>query len=450
MDEIDSGGLRPRQDEIQPVLERVIAEASAYLAGLDDAPARRGDPDEVLRHFDEPLPETGTGALAALEDLIQHGAPALLHSGGPRNYHFVMGGTTPAALGADLLAVTYDQAAYAWLSSPLATLLEERSLEWLKQLFGLPASWTGVMTTGATMANFVALAAARQWWGERTGIDPALQGLSGAPPIPVLTSGYVHASAVKVLGLLGIGRASLQTFERDARGRVDLDALEEAFVSLHGAPAVLVANAGEVNAGDFDPIEAFADLAERYGAWLHVDGAFGLFARLSPRTRHLVEGVERADSVITDGHKWLNVPYDSGYAFVRDRGLLQRSFAYSAAYLQQPDDPRPNFGILGPESSRRARAFAVWATLKAYGREGYRTMVEHHLDLAQHLAQRVDAAPDLERLADVPLNIVCFRFNPGGLDEAALNELNRALGEAVLTDGRYFAGTTVFEGRVAL
>ncbi|MEZ4416779.1 MAG: pyridoxal-dependent decarboxylase [Gemmatimonadota bacterium] len=443
-------GTQPKQDEIPSVLALVMEEASAYLARLDQSPARTGDPEKALAHFDEPLPEVGSGALEALEELIGRGAPALLHSGGPRNYHFVMGGTTPAALGADLLAVTYDQAAYAWLSSPLATLLEQRSLEWLKQLFELPPSWTGVMTTGATMANFVALAAARQWWGERTGIDPALQGLSGAPPLPVLTSGYVHASAVKVMGLLGVGRASVRTFERDARGRVDLPGLERALRSLDGAPAVLIANAGEVNTGDFDPIAAFADLAERHGAWLHVDGAFGLFARISPRTRHLVEGVERADSVITDGHKWLNVPYDSGYAFVRDKGLLQRSFAYSAAYLQQPDDPRPNFGVLGPESSRRARAFAVWATLKAYGREGHRTMVEHHLDLAQHLARRVDQAPDLERLADVPLNIVCFRFHPGDLDEAALNEVNRALGEAIVADGRYFAGTTVLEGRVAL
>jgi glutamate/tyrosine decarboxylase-like PLP-dependent enzyme len=213
---------------------------------------------------------------------------------------------------------------------------------------------------------------------------------------------------------------------------------------------VLVAGAGEVNAGDFDPIAQMADLAEAHGAWLHVDGAFGLFAALSPRTAHLVAGVERAQSVTVDGHKWLNVPYDCGFAFVHERRCMAEAFAYDAHYLYDPDDPRPVMGGLGPESSRRARSLAVWATLRAYGREGYRRMVEGHLDLARHLADLVDGAPELERLADVPLNVVCFRFNPGGVDEARLDELNRALGQRILDDGRVVSGTTRYAGKVAL
>lgn len=204
-----------------------------------------------------------------------------------------------------------------------------------------------------------------------------------------------------------------------------------------------------MNAGDFDPIDRMADLAERYGAWLHVDGAFGLFARLSERTRHLVEGVERADSAIADGHKWLNVPYESGFAFVKDASLQPAVFGSGAPYLPDVDDPRPNWAYLGPEMSRRARSFPVWATLRAYGRNGYRAVVERHLDQAQRLAARVDDAPDLERLADVQLNVVCFRFRPDGVAEADLDDLNRRLGEAVLADGRVVFGTTNFDGRSA-
>ncbi|HSL66774.1 MAG TPA: aminotransferase class V-fold PLP-dependent enzyme, partial [Actinomycetota bacterium] len=262
-------------------------------------------------------------------------------------------------------------------------------------------------------------------------------------------SGYIHPSATKALAMLGVGRSTVRRLSADDRGRLDLEALEGALRDLNGQPSIVVANAGEVNAGDFDPIARMADLAEAHGAWLHVDGAFGLFAAVSPRTRHLVDGIARAQSVISDGHKWLNVPYDCGFAFVRDPTLLARVFSFTAAYLPTVDDPRPNFMILGPESSRRARSVPVWATLRAYGRGGVREIVERHLDLAQRVARRVDEAPDLERLAEVPLNIVCFRFRPEGVPEDQLDDLNRRLGEAVLEDGRVYVGTTVFRGCVA-
>ena len=360
-----------------------------------------------------------------------------------------MGGATPAALGADMLAPVIDQAAYAWDSSPLGTAVERTALRWLKELFGLPASMTGIMVTGATMANFVGLAAARQWWGERRGVDVSRAGLSGQPPVPVLSSGYVHAATRKVVSLLGIGRDQVTALQSDTDGRLDLPALRDRLRALDGEPAILVANAGEVNAGEFDPLSAMADLAEEFGAWLHVDGAFGLFAALSPRTRHLVEGLTRAHSVTVDGHKWLNVPYDTGFAFVCDSRLSNRSFAYAADYLPTEEDPRPNFGILGPESSRRSRGLAVYATLLAYGREGYRRLVEGHLDLARHLADLVDDAPELQRLAEVPLCIVCFRFRPPGWPEDALDALNTRLGEALQEDGRFWVGTTRYRGRVA-
>jgi glutamate/tyrosine decarboxylase-like PLP-dependent enzyme len=265
----------------------------------------------------------------------------------------------------------------------------------------------------------------------------------------VLSSGFVHSTALKALAMLGIGRGSVRVCSRDEIGRIDLGALEDALRELGGAPAIIIATAGEVNGGEFDPIDRLAELAEQYGSWLHVDGAFGLFAAVSERTAGLVSGIERAHSVISDGHKWLNVPYDCGFAFVRDRGRLARTFSLDAAYLPPPDDPRPNMGFLGPESSRRARSLAVWATLRAYGRNGYRELIERHLDLAQRLADRVDAADDLERLAEVELNIVPFRFRPRDVAEDELNDLNERLGAAILEDGRVYVGTTRYGGRVA-
>jgi glutamate/tyrosine decarboxylase-like PLP-dependent enzyme len=437
------------REELAPALELAVREALRYLESLDERPVRAGDIDVALESFGGPLPEEGVGALEALAALAGDGFDGSVHSAGPRFFHFVTGGVTPAALGADWLASTLDQMAGLWIAAPLAARLESVSLAWLRELFGLPASWGGILTTGATMANFVGLAAARRWWGQRHGVDVDEEGFAGLPAVPVVSSGYVHASAFKALAMLGIGRASVRLLSTDAVGRLDEPALAEALAGLRGAPAILVANAGEVNAADFDPIARMADLAEEHGAWLHVDGAFGLFARLSPRTAELAAGVERAHSVIADGHKWLNVPYDCGFAFLRDPAALAGTFSLAGDYLPSPDDPRPNFGFLGPESSRRGRSLAVWATLAAYGRGGYRAMVERHLDLARRLGERVDEAPDLERLAETRLNIVCFRYRPEGLAEEELDELNARLGEEVLAHGRVYVGTTRYGGRVA-
>jgi glutamate/tyrosine decarboxylase-like PLP-dependent enzyme len=432
-------------------LAQVTAAAGPYLDSLAERPVHDASAAELLAGLGGPLPEEGAGTAAAVERLLGIGTATATASAGPRFFHFVTGGATPAALAGDWTASLLDQNAFARVSSPFAHEVETVVLDWLRDLVGLPAGWGGALVGSATFANFTSLGCATQWWGERHGADTVRDGLSGLPRMPVFSGGYVHASARKALQMLGHGRDAVEVFSRDDVGRVDLGALERRLVELEGAPAVIIVNAGEVNAGDFDPVEALADLAGRYGAWLHVDGAFGLFAALSPRSEHLVRGIGRADSIAADGHKWLNVPYESGFALIREPGRLGSAFGMpGAAYLPGPKDPGGGYGLYGPESSRRARSLPIWATLSAYGRQGHRAMVERHLDLAQHLARLVDEAPELERLADVPLCIVCFRVALPGVPEEELDRWNRAVGEALIADGRVFCGTTVYGGRVAL
>ena len=431
------------REEVISALELVLEHARGYVAEYD-GPVRAPGADEAARSFAGSLPEEGNGTLAAVRQLLERGTEAHVRSGGPRFFHWVIGGSTPAALAADWFASLIDQNAGSWDASPLAAQLEATSLAWLRELFGLPAAWGGVLTTGATTANFTALAAARQWWGQQQGVDVAARGLAGLPPVPVLTSGFVHVSSLKALAMLGVGRDQVTYCQADRTGRLDLEGLERELKRLAGAPALVIANAGEVNAGHFDPIADMTNLAREHGAWLHVDGAFGLFARVSPRTAALAEGVEHADSVISDGHKWLNVPHDCGFAFVRDPSLLTAVFSAGASYLSEDE----LFAFRGPELSRRARALAVWATLAAYGRDGHRAIVERSLDIAAHIAREVEAADDLELLAPAPLNIVCFRYRPPDVREEALDELNLAIERAVLADGRVYVGTTRWAGTV--
>ncbi|WP_291415808.1 pyridoxal-dependent decarboxylase [Actinophytocola sp.] len=416
--------------DAERVLRRVAEAAPGYLASLAgrlvDDPAGR----PLLAELAGPLPENGAGAEVAVEELLRIGTGAATHSSGPRFFHFVVGGATPAATAGDWIATLLDQNAVLWTSSPLATTAETVALGWLKDLFGLPAGWGGVLTPSATFANLTGLAAARHWWAARHGRDVAADGLAGLPAMPVLGGGYVHPSARKALQILGCGRDTVRTHTRDDAGRIDLDALATALE--HTGPAVLIATAGEVNAGDFDPIDAMADLAAEHGCWLHVDGAFGLFAALSPRTEHLLRGIGRADSVAADAHKWLNVPYESGFAFARDPQALADAFgSWNAPYLVSTDT-EVDYSRLGPESSRRARALPIWATLRAYGRSGYRAIVERNLDLTRRLGALVEAAPDLELLAPVRLCVACFRYRPPGVPEVALDELNARLGRALL------------------
>jgi glutamate/tyrosine decarboxylase-like PLP-dependent enzyme len=429
-------------------LEAVLEQARTYLQELDDAPVRKPGSDEGARRARGPLPEEGDGTEETMRALFEIADDARVATSGPRFFHWVIGGTTPAALAADWLASAIDQNAGGWHASPLSTELETVSISWLLDLFGLPDSWSGVLVTGGTMANFTGLAAGRRWCATRLGVDVEKQGLAAMPQIPILSSGFIHVSALKSLGMLGLGRSTPTICATDATGAIDLAKMEQELKRLDGAPAMLIGNAGEVNAGHFDPIAELADLAERYGAWLHVDGAFGLFAGASPRTRHLLDGIEGAHSVSSDGHKWLNVPYDCGFTFVQESSLLGEAFYAGADYLPESEEDRPNYGYMAPEMSRRARSLAVWATLKAYGRAGYREIVERCLDNAAHVAQLVEEAPDLELLAPAPFNIVCFRYRPESVPEDELDALNLAIEERVLMDGRVYVGSTRLAGKV--
>ena len=436
------------REMMQSALSAAVDAARAYMERLDGLPARSPRADEAAAHFGGTLPEDGEGSLAALALLTEEGVDAATRSAGPRFFHFVTGGSTPAALAADWFASALDNNAGMWVSSPLGARLEQVALSWLKDLFDLPATWGGVMTTGATMANFTALGAARQWWGRRHDVDIATSGMAGLPAMPVLAGDFVHASALKALAMLGTG-STVRKVVADRAGRIDLEALDLVLSELGGAPALVLATAGEVNAGGFDPIAEMAEIAHRHGSWLHVDGAFGLFARVSPTTAPLARGVEDADSAIADGHKWLNVPYDCGFAFVRDGSLLNEVFGLGAPYFPTAEADHPDYLYLGPEMSRRARGLAVWATLAAYGRTGYRQMVERHVALAKRLADQVEEAPEFELLEPPVLNVVCFRFHPPGVDDRELDEINRSLGKAIIEDGRVYFGTTVYRGQVA-
>jgi glutamate/tyrosine decarboxylase-like PLP-dependent enzyme len=439
------------QTETLEALQQVMDAAGPYLEQLPHRLVYDRAAEPLLAELAGALPDHGTGTKTAVETLLRVGTATATASAGPRFYHFVIGGSTPAALAADWVVSLLDQNAFVRASSRFADAVETVALDWLRDLVGLPQGWGGALTASATFANVTGLALATHWWGERHGADVTSSGLAGLPRMPVLGGGYVHPSARKALQLLGHGKDTVEMFSRDDVGRMDLDSIRRRLVELDGAPAVLVATAGEPNAGDFDPLAEVADLAEEFDVWMHVDGAFGLFAALSPRTAHLTAGIERAHSIAADAHKWLNVPYESGFALVREPDRLGPAFGMpGAAYLPGPDDPRGGYGLLGPESSRRARALPIWASLAAYGRNGYRELVERHCDLAQHLAAAVDAAPDLERLAEVPLNVVCFRYRPGDLSDVDLNDVNRKLGEALLDDGRVYAGATVYRGQVAL
>jgi glutamate/tyrosine decarboxylase-like PLP-dependent enzyme len=429
-------------------LESVLEQARVYLQELDEAPVRKADSDEAARRARGTLPEEGDGTQETLRALFEIADGARVATSGPRFFNWVIGGTTPAALAADWFASAIDQNAGGWHASPLATELETVSISWLLDLFGLPSSWSGVLVTGGTMANFTGLAAARRWCASRSGVDVEKEGLAALPQIPILSSGFIHVSALKSLGMLGLGRATPTICSADAAGHLDLAKMEEELKRLDGAPAIVVGNAGEVNAGHFDPIADLADLADRYGAWLHVDGAFGLFAGASPRTRHLLDGIDGAHSVSSDGHKWLNVPYDCGFTFVRDASLLAEAFYAGADYLPESEDERPNYAFMAPEMSRRARSLSVWATLKAYGRAGYQEIVERCLDNAALVAQLVEEAPDMELLAPAPFNIVCFRYRPEGVPEQELDALNLDIEERILMDGRVYVGSTRWAGTV--
>lgn len=437
--------------DVSAALDRAHLLAREWVAELADQPvSQRLGPEDMAALLDEPLPEAGADPASVVAEWLDRASPGIVASPGPRFFGFVNGGSTPAALAGDWLASAIDQNAGFWLSSPAAAQTELVVLDWLKSLFGLPAGWSGTMTSGGTMSNLVGLAAARQWAGQRLGFDPATDGLAGNPPIPVVSSTEIHASALKALGTLGIGRSSVRQLPAPGGG-VDLTALEAELAEI-GGPVIVVANAGEVNTGAFDALGRVAGICRVHpgGAWLHVDGAFGLFAAASPRYRPLVAGIEEADSVAADGHKWLNVPYDSGFAFVRDADALRAAFSATGAYIAPAAGTGWDPSSHVPEMSRRFRALAAWCALKAYGREGYRALVERCCENAAAFADWAEARDGVEVMAPTPLNIVCFRVVMPGYGDDALDDLNRTTVAAIQRDGRAFVTGTTWGGRAAI
>jgi glutamate/tyrosine decarboxylase-like PLP-dependent enzyme len=426
--------------EIRDLLQLTADLAGDYLETLDERPVLPAVDGAALREaLGGPLPEGPEDPRIVVSQLAAGASPGIAGIPSGRWFGFVMGGGVPAALGADWLTSAWDQNAGLFAATPAAAVVEEVAGAWLRELLGIPPTASFGFVTGCQMAHVTALAAARHHLLNAAGWDLARDGLYGAPRIRVVAGAKRHVTLDFALRLLGMGAPELVA--ADDQGRMRVDELE-----VDDRPTIVCAQVGEVNTGACDDVTAVRDRAR--DAWLHVDGAFGLFARVTPRAAHLAAGVERAHSVIADAHKWLNVAYDSGFAFVRDASLLDAAFAIGAPYLPKPGE-HPMFGGRGPEASRRARGIAVWATLRAYGRAGHRAMVERHLDLAQRLARAVDAAPELERLADVPLNIVCFRYRPGDLSDDALDTLNAKVGADLLADGRVYVGTTRYRGRVA-
>lgn len=443
-------GFAAELDRFHTALEQAQELALEHLGTITERPVSHlATWDEMRAALDEPLPETGVAADVAIAEWLERAAPGIVGSAGPRFFGWVLGGVTPAALGGDWLASALDQNAGMWGASPAAAQTEQVVLRWLKELFGLPAGWAGAVTSGATMSNLVGLAAARQWAGEQLGFDAAEDGLAGHPVIPVISSSEIHASARKALGTLGLGRTAVRTL-RSIAGRLDLGALDTELAAIEG-PAIVVANAGEVNTGQFDDLRAIAERLEQRGSsWLHVDGAFGLFAAASPRYRYLLDGIERADSVASDGHKWLNVPYDSGFAFVRDERLLRRAFSASGAYLAQGPGEGPDPMHSVPEMSRRFRALAIWCALRADGREGYQAMIERCIDNAQAFAAWIEQTPDLELMNSAPLNVVSFRVAPPDATEDERDAITRAACRRIQEGGKVFVTPTVWNGHAAI
>src|SRR5918998_1822245 len=277
---------------INEALDLVHEATLRYLASLPDRPVRPASAELIAPTLGGALPEDGDGTLEAVRELIEAGMDAAIGSAGGRFFHFVVGGATPAALAAEWLTAALDQNTGMWAASPFGAGMEVVAVDWLKQLFALPPSWGGVLVTGGTMANYVGLAAARRWGALQHDVDIDEGGGTGVPCLPGFRRGIIHASSVKALGMLGIGRRRVTTLTCDSVGRLDLEALQSALESLRGAPAVIVATAGDPNAGDFDPVRKIVDLARAHNAWVHVDGAFGLFARLSPTTSELVAGLD--------------------------------------------------------------------------------------------------------------------------------------------------------------
>jgi glutamate/tyrosine decarboxylase-like PLP-dependent enzyme len=429
------------------ILDRARALAGDYLDSLDHRPAAATLPDRGLA-VTATLPVEGVGALAALDRFSSDYDRYLSASPGARYFGFVTGGGSPAALAADWLVATFDQNAQLNGDS-CAPFIEAQAIDMLRQLLAWPATWTGVCVTGATMANYVGIAMARQWAGKMLGRDIAADGLWGLQPIAVF-AGAAHSSTSKALSMAGFGRNALHSLPLlDGRETFDIAALEAALIAHGDAPKIVVASAGTVNTVDFDDLAALAALKQRHPFWLHVDAAFGGIAAASPARRALLAGIEAADSVTVDAHKWLNVPYDCAVAFTAQKHLpLQiEIFRNQSAYLPAPEAVAHNYLHLTPENSRRLRALPLWMSLVAYGQAGFAEIVERNCASAQLLGERIAAHPRFRLAAPVRLNVVCLALREDRIDAAQqLSQLCKALH----AEGTAFVTPSMLDGKPVL
>ncbi len=409
--------------------------ASRYLESLD---ARAVRPETAaiaaLSRFDQAFPDHASGAEAVLAELDDIGSPATMASAGGRFFGFVTGGALPATVAANWLATTWDQNAGLVVTSPTNAALENVSLRWLKDIFHLPLDSAGGFVTCATAANFSALAAARHTLLSRAGWDVEAKGLFRAPPLTVVVGDEVHASLLKALSLVGFGRDRVVRVPADAQGRIRFDAFPEV-----DDRTIVCLQAGNVNTGAFDPISEICARAHARGAWVHVDGAFGMWAAAAPARAHLVRGIEEADSWATDAHKWLNVPYDSGLVFTRNADALRQAMSIGGAYLKQDEDRVPYHYT--PDFSRRARGIEVWAALRQLGRPGLADLIERTCRYAALFAEGLRVAGH-RVLNDVVLNQVLVSFGSA--------ERTREVIDRVQRDGTCWCGGTTWQNHTAM
>ncbi len=430
-------------------LARAADLARAWVAGIDGG---RVGPTatvaELRMSLGGPLPEMSEDPVATIAALASGAEGGLIRSAGPRFFGFVIGGGLPAAVGADWLASAWDQNAGMYVIGPAAAVAEEVAGAWAAKLLGLPDGVSVGFTTGATMASFTALAAGRHALLEQAGWDVERNGLFGAPDVPVVVGDEAHVTIHAALQMLGMGRERVTRVPTDAQGRMRVDGLAEALAGLD-RPALVCAQAGNVNTGAFDPLPEVTDLVRANGGWLHVDGAFGLWASADPARRHLLAGVERADSWTTDAHKWLNVPYDSGLVFCARPAAHHAAMTLGAAYyVETAGGERDPYNWVA-ESSRRARGFAVWAAIRSLGREGVADMIARCCDEARRFAAGLDGAPGLgiRVLNDVVLNQVLVRFDDPSGDPAAGDARTNAVIAGVQGEGTMWLGGSIWHGQ---
>ena len=428
-------------DPAGDVVLQAAARAARYRAEVGAHPVFPLDADlSRMRAALGALPEDPMPPAAVVSELADAVEPGLVATTGPRYFGFVVGGSLDAAAAADVLAVAWDQPAFNALTSPAAAVVEEVAGDWLKDVLGLPAPASVGFVTGGQGANTVCLAAARHHVLAGAGWDVERGGLAGGPPLRVVAGEERHATVDRSLRLLGIGTGALETVPADDQGRIVVEDLARRLADGPSAPTIVCLQAGNVNSGAFDDFSAAVEVAHRHGAWVHVDGAFGLWAAACPATRALVAGVAEADSWATDGHKWLNVPYDSGYAFCRHAAAHAASMSFTAAYLtghgegglRAPSD-------FVPESSRRARGFATWAALRQLGRRGVADLVERCCGLARRFADQLSALDGVSVANDVVLNQVLVSLGPPDRTDRVIDLVQRS--------GECWMGATTWHGR---